>query len=116
MKNSPKPTEKRTSGQSAAVDPVEHPAPVEVKSLKITNKKPGAKVNFDPNVHGRIESDETGKNVFVRDKDANDDISELRVLDDWQPLGGKSTGSDPYNTVTFDRSEFWKAKLTSRKS
>ena len=116
MKNSPNPPEKRTSGQSSAVDLVEPPVPVEVKSLKITNKKPAAKVNFDPNVHGRIESNETGKNVFVRDKDANDDISELRVLDAWQPPGDKSTGVDPYNTVTFDRSEFWKAKSTLRNS
>ena len=82
------------SRHKATVEPVEPSSSVDIEPAAPHDSE----VEFDSNVHGTIVSDDTGKNVYVRDESASDDISELKVLDDWTPEEGESDGSDPYNT------------------
>ena len=74
-------------------------------------------------------TDSTGKNILIRDPDAIDDTSELRILDYSPPedndsdksgeseQSGESHDFDPYNSGTFDmsnselaKSREWKTK------
>ena len=80
-------------------------------------------VDFDANVPGEVETDDTGKNILIRDEDASDDTSELRLLEESSPDDSESeeSGVDPYNTGNFDMSEYrrlksqsWKARWRSR--
>ena len=91
--------------------------------------KPKAEVEFDAHLPGRVETDATGKHVLIRDPDASDDTSELRILDDSPPGDSDSKKSDesnksdepdpydPYNSGSFDMSKSelaesreWKSK------
>ena len=110
MKNTPNPPESGNTPQTTDADPARPATSVEVKSLKITNTESVEEVEFDSNVHGRIVSDQTGKNVYVRDEDASDDISELRILDEWQTADGESEGSDPYDSGSINPSNLWDSK------
>ena len=84
-------------------------------------------VDFDANVPGEVETDDTGKNILIRDEDASDDTSELKLLEESLPddseseESGESAGVDPYNSGSFDVSEnrrlksrSWKARWKSR--
>jgi len=79
-------------------------------------------VDFDAKVPGQVESDATGKNILIRDKDASDDTSELRLLDESSPddgesdESGESAGVDPYNSGSFDMSKSRLSKSRSWKS
>lgn len=79
-------------------------------------------VDFDAHVPGEVETDATGKNILIRDKDASDDTSELRLLEDSSPddseseESGESDEFDPYNSGSFDMSKSWLSKSRSRKS
>ena len=92
-----------------------------------TKEEPIAEVEFDANVPGEVETDDTGKNILIRDEDVVDDTSELRLLEDSLPddsepeESGDAAGVDPYNSGKFDVSEVrrmksraWKARRRSR--
>lgn len=106
MKRIPKSQETKSSQHSAAVDADE----------------PIAEVDFDANVPGEVETDATGKNILIRDKDVDDDTSELRLLEDSAPdvseseEPGESAGVDPYNSGSFDMSKSQLSKSRSWKS
>ncbi|MDH3750118.1 MAG: hypothetical protein OEU40_05940 [Gammaproteobacteria bacterium] len=90
-------------------------------------EEPIVEVDFDANVPGEVETDDTGKNILIRDEDVIDDTSELRLLEDSLPddsepeESGDGAGVDPYNSGNFDVSEVrrmksraWKARRRSR--
>ncbi len=86
-------------------------------------EEPIVEVDFDAHVPGEIETDDTGKNILIRDKDASDDTSELKLLEESSPDDSDSeeSGVDPYNTGNYDMSEYrrlkaqsWKARWKSR--
>lgn len=90
-------------------------------------EEPIVEVDFDANVPGEVETDDTGKNILIRDEDVIDDTSELRLLEDSLPddsepeEAGDAAGVDPYNSGNFDVSEVrrmksraWKARRRSR--
>ena len=73
-------------------------------------------VEFDANVPGEVETDDTGKNILICDEDIIDDTSELRLLEDSLPDDNEAdesadaAGVDPYNTGNFDVSEIRRMK------
>ncbi|MGI9233827.1 MAG: hypothetical protein ACR2RD_09380 [Woeseiaceae bacterium] len=67
-------------------------------------------VDVDPEVHGSIESNGPGKNVFIRNRFVREETGThetLKILDDSMIETGEETGLDPYNTGGFDRSKNW---------
>jgi len=72
-------------------------------------------VDFDAKVSGQVETDTTGKNVLIRDKDASDDTSELELLDELSIDDSESDDFDPYNSGSFDMSKSWPRKTHSGK-
>jgi hypothetical protein len=74
-------------------------------------EEPVVEVDFDAAVHGEIETDDTGKNILIRDADASDDTSELMLLEDSPPdenepeVPDDAGGNDPYNSGNFDATE-----------
>ena len=89
------------------------PKSQETKPSQPENAKeePIVEVDFDAHVPGEVETDDTGKNILIRDEDVSDDTSELRLLEDSLPddseskESGKSAGDDPYNSGNYDMSE-----------
>lgn len=98
-----------------------------VSQLENAKEEPIVEVDFDANVPGEVETDDTGKNILVRDEGVIDDTSELKLLEDSLPDDsepeepGDAAGDDPYNSGNFDVSEVrrmkyraWKARRRSR--
>ena len=100
------------------------PTSQETKVSQPENAKeePIAEVEFDANVPGEVESDDTGKNILIRDEDVIDDTSELRLLEDSLPddndaeESGDAAGIDPYNSGNFDVSEIRRMKSQAWKA
>lgn len=68
------------------------------------------KVEIEPSLDGRIESQGPGKNVLIRNRYVREDTGThetLKILDDSMLDSGEETGIDPYNTGKFDRSKKW---------
>ena len=117
MKHIPKSQESKFSQHSVAADADELHTFVGAKSMKNPKEESSVEVDFDAKVPGQVETDATGKNVLIRDKDASDDTSELRLLDESSPddsesgefgesdESGESDEFDPYNSGSFDMSE-----------
>ena len=97
-----------------------------VSQLENAKEEPIVETDFDANVPGEVETDDTGKNILIRDEDVIDDTSELRLLEDSLPddsepeESGDAAGADPYNSGNFDVSEIrrmksraWKARRRS---
>ena len=127
MKRIPKSQETKFSQHSAAVDADEPHTSVGVRPMENAKEESIVEVDFDAKVPGEVETDATGKNILIRDNDARDDTSELRLLEDSSPDDseseetGESSGLDPYNSGSFDMSEVrmlksrsWKARRKSR--
>ena len=99
------------------------PKSQETKVSQPENAKEGpiVEVDFDANVPGEVESDDTGKNILIRDEDVIDDTSELRLLEDSLPDDSESeesddaAGVDPYNSGNFDVSEVRRMKYRAWK-
>jgi len=98
-----------------------------VSHLENAKEEPIVEVDFDANVPGEVETDDTGKNILIRDEDVSDDTSELTLLEESSPDDSESeessdsAGVDPYNSGSFDTSEIrrlksraWKARWKSR--
>ena len=90
--------------------------------MQNSKEEPSAKVDFDATVPGQVETDATGKNILIRDKEASDDTSELRLVDESPPddseseeSGESAAGVDPYNSGSFDVSENRRLKSRSWK-
>ena len=87
-----------------------------VSQLENAKEEPIVEVDFDANVPGEVETDDTGKNILIRDEDVIDDTSELRLLEDSLPddsepeESGDAAGVDPYNSGNFDVSEVRRMK------
>ena len=67
-------------------------------------------VSFDEDVLGRIESGGPGKNVLLRNKDANTETvaeADLEILDYAKPDSSDEEEYDPYNSGSFDTSKMW---------
>ena len=47
--------------------------------MENAKEESGVEVDFDATVPGEVETDATGKNILIRDKDASDDTSELKL-------------------------------------
>ena len=96
---------------------------------KSKGKKHKGEVEFDAHLPGHVETDATGKHILIRDPDASDDTSELRIVEYSPPEDSASKESDesqkadeadpydPYNSGTFDMSDSelaqsreWKSK------
>ena len=88
--------------------------------MENSKDKPSAEVDFDSNVPGEIETDSTGKNILIRDPDASDDTSELKILEYSPPEDSDKSEEaqesdepndfDPYNSGCFDMSKSELAK------
>ena len=121
MKRVPKWLETEFSQHSAAVEADEPNIPVGVRPMGNAKEESSDDVAFDAKVPGRIESDETGKNVLIPNKYASDDTSALSILDESSPgdsesdESGESAGDDPYNSGSFDMSKSRSWKSRSRK-
>ena len=87
-----------------------------VSQLENAKEEPIVEVDFDANLPGEVETDDTGKNILIRDEDVIDDTSELRLLEDSLPddsepeESGDAAGVDPYNSGNFDVSEVRRMK------
>ena len=127
MKHIPKSQETKFSQHSAAAAADEPHTSVGVRPMENPKEESSVEVDFDAKVPGEVETDATGKNILIRDNDARDDTSELRLLEDSSPDDseseetGESAGVDPYNSGSFDMSEVrmlksrsWKARRKSR--
>ena len=92
-----------------------------VSQPESAKEEPIVEVDFDANVPGEVETDDTGKNILRRDEDVSDDTSELRLLEESLPddseseESGESAGADPYNSGSFDVSENRRLKSRSWK-
>ena len=98
-----------------------------VSQQENAEEEPIVEVDFDAKVPGEVETDDTGKNILIRDEDVVDDTSELRLLEDSLPEDSETeepseaAGVDPYNSGNFDVSEVrrmksraWKSRRRSR--
>jgi len=125
MKRIPKSQETKISQRSATVDADKPHTSVGVGPVENAEEETGVEVDFDATVPGQVETDATGKNVLIRDKDASDDTSELRLLEESSPDDSESDEPgesdepdesneyDPYNSGTFDMS---KSRLSESRS
>ena len=69
-----------------------------------------AAVEFDAEVHGRIENAGPGKNVLIQSRYVREDTGThetLKILDDSLADSDEENGIDPYNTGEFDRTRNW---------
>ena len=124
MKRIPKSQETKFSQHSAAVDADEPHTSVGVRAMENAKEESSVEVDFDARVPGQVETDSTGKNILIRDKDVSDDTSKLRILDESSPddsesdesresdESGELDGTDPYNSGIFDmpKSRSWKSR------
>jgi len=90
--------------------------------MENAKEEAGVEVDFDATVPGQVETDATGKNILIRDKDASDDTSELTLLEESTPddsesdQPGESDEFDPYNSGSFDMTNSRLSKSRSWKS
>ena len=107
------------SRHSAATESDECHTAIEVRPEENPKEELRVKPAFDAEVPGRVESDEPGKKVLIPGKYADDDTitqGDLRILDEWSPedsesdQSGESTGVNPYNSGSFDKSKSWKSR------
>ena len=83
---------------------------------------PSAEVDFDASIPGEVETDSTGTNVLIRDPDAWDDTSELKIIDYEPPVADDPDASDetdefdPYNSGSFDMTDAELAKAREWKT
>jgi hypothetical protein len=111
MKRIPKSQKTKFSQHSAADDADKPHTSVGVRPTENAKEESSVDVDFDATVPGEVETDATGKNILIRDNDASDDTSELRLLDESSPddsesnESGESDEFDPYNSGTFDMSK-----------
>ena len=111
MKRIPKSQKTKFSQHSAADDADKPHTSVGVRPMENAKEESSVDVDFDATVPGEVETDATGKNILIRDNDASDDTSELRLLDESPPddsesdESGESDEFDPYNSGTFDMSK-----------
>ena len=70
-------------------------------------------VDFDSEVHGRIEDGGPGKNVLIRNKYVREDSGthdNLKIIDESLLVPDEEDGFDPYNTGRFDKSKNWNSR------
>jgi len=115
MKPIPKSQETKFPQPTNAADTDEPHTSVGGNLMENPKEESSVEVDFDAKVSGQIETDTTGKNVLIRDKDASDDTSELRLLDESSLDDSESDEFDPYNSGSFDMSKSWSWKSHSRK-
>ena len=104
--------ETKFSRHSAVVEADEHHTPAAVKVRPVENAKEeySIEVAFDADGPDRVESHEPEENVLIPDKYADDTITQraLGILDESSLNTSESTGVDPYNSGSFDKSKTWK--------
>ena len=105
----------RFSDEKPAQESVLRKATSQPRPKPIPKKKvPTRKVDYSPQVSGKIADGGPGKNVFVPSKyhsEKTDADESLKILDDslLDLENNEGDGIDPYNTGRFDRSKFWDA-------
>jgi hypothetical protein len=111
MKHIPKSQETEFSQHTATADADEPYTFVGVRPMENPKEESSVDVDFDAKVSGQVKTDASGKNVLIRDKDASDDTSELRLLDESSLSDSESDEFDPYNSGSFDmsKSRLWKS-------
>ena len=115
MKRTPKSPETKASEPSANADADKPNSSVGTAPSEIIKEESSAELEFDATIPGQIEADVTGKNILLRDNDATDDTSELKLLDESSPDTSGSDEFDPYNSGSFDMSKSRAWKSRSRK-
>jgi hypothetical protein len=105
---------------AGAIGPLSDPAVIEsVRDVMSQRFGSSRERGFDPDdtgsletskSRGRNESHEPGENVLIPDKYADDTITQraLGILDESSLNTSESTGVDPYNSGSFDKSKTWK--------
>jgi hypothetical protein len=89
------------------------PVGVKVTPEKNIEKEYADETGFDPELRGRIKSNGPGKNVFIPNKYAAQEMgaeSELSVLSDSSVDANQPDGTDPYDTGSFDTTNMWKSR------
>ena len=104
--------ETKFSRHSAVVEADEHHTPVGVSPTESAQEEYSVEVAFDASVPGGVESDEPEENVLILDKYTDDTITQrtLGILDESSLDPSESTGVDPYNSGSFDKSKGWKSR------
>ena len=106
--------ETKFSRHSAVVEADEHHTPVGVRVRPVENAKEeySVEVALDAEVPDRVESHEPEENVLILDKYTDDTITQrtLGILDESSLDPSESTGFDPYNSGSFDKSKGWKSR------
>ena len=104
--------ETKFSRHSAVAEADERSAPVGVSPTESAQEEYSVEFAFDGSVPGRVESDEPGENILTPDKYADDTITQraLGILDESTLDASDSTGDDPYNSGSFDKSNEWKSR------
>ena len=106
--------ETKFSRHSAAVEADERHAPVGVRVIPkdIAKEEYSVEVALDAEVPDRVESHEPEENALILDKYTDDTITQraLGILDESSLDPSESTGVDPYNSGSFDKSKGWKSR------
>ena len=74
-----------------------------------TKDDPSVEVDFDAKLPGEIETDATGKNILIKDPEADLETTELQILEYAPPEPDKEEPEeesfDPYNSGSYDLNE-----------